>query len=115
MLAVPPRWPDINCETRAAATVPTGLASVGAPRLERRLYDEYRVELPVLVWRDRPCLRLPASGPARRASLGACASRCGTTGLDTFAFAGGVHSWVAGRRGGVSDARRLLKSGGGGT
>ena len=57
----------INCETNAAATVPTALASVGAPRLEQRLQDEHRVEIPVLVWHDRPCLQLPAVGPARQA------------------------------------------------
>ena len=66
MLAVPPRWPDINCETKAAATVPTGLASVGAPRLERRLYDEHHVELPVLVWHARPACGCPPSAPRGR-------------------------------------------------
>ena len=47
------------------ATVPLLPCDPGA--LERRLYDEYRVEIPVVMWHDRPCLQLPAIGPARPA------------------------------------------------
>jgi isopenicillin-N epimerase len=37
--------------------------------LQRRLYDAYRIEIPVLVWHDRPYLRLSIQGSNSRADV----------------------------------------------
>ena len=65
LTGLPPIAPGSPDWYAQMATVPLLPCDPGA--LERRLYDEHGVEIPVLVWHDRPDLQLPAIGPARQA------------------------------------------------
>jgi isopenicillin-N epimerase len=49
------------------ATIP--LPPCDPVALQRQLYDEYRIEIPVLVWHDRPYLRLSIQGYNTRADV----------------------------------------------
>jgi isopenicillin-N epimerase len=49
------------------ATLP--LPACNANMLQERLYGEYRIEVPVGVWHDRPCLRVSVQGYNTRADI----------------------------------------------
>jgi hypothetical protein len=63
LTGLPPIVPGSRDRYAQMATVPP---PCDPGSLERRLYDEYRVQFPALMWHDRPCLRLPAIGPRGR-------------------------------------------------
>jgi len=80
------RWVEVRAachalavETRARLTALTGLPAIGpdeafaqmfsallppcdAETLKRRLYDEHRIEVPLIIWNDRPLLRVSIQG-----------------------------------------------------
>jgi isopenicillin-N epimerase len=55
----------------AAAPLPDG---IDGKALKRRLYDEYRVEVPVTWWVDNPLIRVSFQGYNTRADLEALMS-----------------------------------------
>src|SRR5439155_10755743 len=57
-----PRW------FAQMATMPLPSSVAGAV-LKQRLYDEYRVEIPVGQWGDVPCLRLSVQGYTTRQDI----------------------------------------------
>lgn len=57
-----PRW----FSQMAVLPLPPGC---DAPELKRRLWDEYRVEIPFTRWGERPCLRISVQGYNTRADV----------------------------------------------
>jgi len=58
----PPLAPESWLGQMAAIRLPERYTADQAPEIKRRLYDEYRVEAPVIVWGDRVLVRASFQG-----------------------------------------------------
>ncbi|CAG1015604.1 isopenicillin-N epimerase [Anaerolineae bacterium] len=58
----PPLAPESWLGQMAAIRLPERYTADQAPEIKRRLYDEYRVEVPVIVWGDRVLVRASFQG-----------------------------------------------------
>jgi isopenicillin-N epimerase len=68
LTGLPPLTPDSPAWYAQMATIPLPPGDEAA--LKRRLYDEYHIEIPIVVWRDQRFVRISAQGYNTRADVG---------------------------------------------
>jgi isopenicillin-N epimerase len=71
MTGLPPLVADSPQWYAQMSALPLPIAPAAAPTLKERLYDEFRIEIPITVWRDRPAVRISVQGYNTAADLDA--------------------------------------------